>query len=503
MKVRVDFGPWLPDVPALKLGVSGVVRAENVVPQSGGWAGVPGPLRMTQALPAACVGLTGFLRQNSGTPVVMAGTSSNLYWLGANPYSWTEKSVGTGAYAVTAGSYWEFAAWRNLLVAVARGVAPQKWVLTLDPATGGNKWAALGGTPPQFDHVCVSAEFVFGGNVYSGGTRYETRVQWSANANAEDWTVSPGTTQASFIDLEDGGAVKKLVGGEFVTVLQERAIRRLTYIGYPGLFQSDRISDRIGTRASRSVVTVAGAVYFLSDDGFYVLGPEGLMRIGVGKIDRWFWGDVKEQYVSQIQGVADPAKMLIYWFYVSRDNTSLTPVPDKAICYHYGTGDWSSLAIPEPVELAGEWVSPAWTLDQIGAHFPDLDQIGISLDDAFWSGGVTGPVSFASDHKLSAPAGKMLAATVESADIELLPGRKAWVRTVRPLVDGASATAAMGTRSDTRDSIVWGAAAAQSSRGLCAARAVGRFQRVRISTAAGAAFDRLVGAELDATTAGT
>ena len=81
-------------------------------------------------------------------------------------------------------------------------------------------------------------DFVMLGSLTEGSTEYQYRVRWSGFNDSTDWTTDPGGTQADFQDLEaQYGEVMAIVGGEYATIFQQRAITRLTYVGPPAIFQ--------------------------------------------------------------------------------------------------------------------------------------------------------------------------------------------------------------------------------------------------------------------------
>ena len=97
---------------------------------------------------------------------------------------------------------------------------------------------------PVFDFIAVVRDQVWTANIDEGSGRVPFRTRWSAINNSTSWTV--GTDQADFQDIPDAGAITGLVGGEYATILLEKAIARASYVGSPLIYQIDRVETSRG-----------------------------------------------------------------------------------------------------------------------------------------------------------------------------------------------------------------------------------------------------------------
>ena len=95
--------------------------------------------------------------------------------------------------------------------------------------------------------------------------------------------------------------------------------------------------------------------------------------------------------------------------------------------------------------------SEAYTVDTLDNVSNSLDDLNVSFDSRYWLGGVVNFAGFDSDHKLIQFDGATLAATIETVEIEPVPGRRSTVTMVRPIVDGTS-TARVTSRARAADS---------------------------------------------------
>ena len=137
-----------------------------------------------------------------------------------------------------------------------------------------------------------------------------------------------------------------------------------------------------------------------------------------------------------------------------------------------------------------------YTLDNIDG-FGDLDTIAPPFDDPFWTGNAASRLMlFDKDHRLGIGGGPAFAPTLETAEMQPNEGRRAWVTTVRPLIDGGIATVAVGHRERLTDPVTWELPVSINAIGDCPQRATGRYVRFRMAMPAGQGFRHLQGLDL-------
>jgi hypothetical protein len=89
-----------------------------------------------------------------------------------------------------------------------------------------------------------------------------------------------------------------------------------------------------------------------------------------------------------------------------------------------------------------------------------------------------------------------MAPTLETAELQPVPGRRAWVDLVRPLIDGGVATVAVGHRERLTDPVTWEPPVPTNIIGECPQRCTGRYIRLRMAMPAGQGFEHLQGLDL-------
>lgn len=482
--VMVKFGPYFPDQPALDN--PGLVEARNVVPSDGFYRPMRDFSPYSVALAARCIGA--FTAKDTSNNVnIFAGTQSKLYRLSGSGTSWEDVSD-TSSSATTYQSFCQFG---TTVIATGLDNNVKSYVLG-----GSTDFANLAGSPPKAQFCATVRDFVMLAKLDT----LPQRVRWCAFDDATDWTVA-AATQADYQDLVgDGGPITGIVGGEYAVIFQERALFRATYIGPPFVFQFDRVELARGTRAPGSIAATGNMIFYLAEDGYYNWNGMQSVPIGQGKLDRTFLEDLDDTSIERISSGIDPVNRLYCVAYPGQGNTNGTP--NRMLLYHWPTGNWAIVDMMIEILFAGA-SSLGYTLEDLDNISSSLDALPASLDDAQWAGGVVRFAGFNSSHRLGYFTGDQLEATFITGEAELVQGRRTFVRSVRPQIDGeCSIAVVIGTRNRLNDAVVFGPSSPQNDIGICPQRANGRYIRAKTVIAAGGAWEKAVGLDFDATAEG-
>jgi hypothetical protein len=400
---------------------------------------------------------------------------------------------------------------------------------------------------PIAKHLTVIRDFVVGAYIEAG--TYPNRVQWSDVNDPAYWN-SDGASLADFQDIEDGGDITGITGGEFGVVLLENAIIRMSFVGSPNIFQFDVIARGVGCIEGGSVTQYAGVTYFLGADGFYACDGQQVIRIGAEKVNRYFFTNANIGDIDSISASIDPERNVVIW------NYSNVSGGRSLIIYNYQTQKWSeaetdvdylSTLASTGVSLdsmdtaynvtAGSFVTGQYytirevgttdftligavantvgvlfqatgagtgtgvAIDQAAATtgLVSLDALSASLDDRIWKGGkfIFGGVR---DDRIIVFTGIRKTATLTTNDIEL--GYNTLVNLIRPSVDNGSADVQIASRRELNDTITFSTAVSANSEGRVGLRSHGRYHRVSI-TPTGANWTLAIGLDLDFNQAGS
>jgi hypothetical protein len=508
-RVAVQFGEWRPDVALLDNQFASEV--ENVVAGINSYLPFPGllPFSPTPLEGTAC-GLYA-ARTEDGTWKIYAGTTTKLYtWTLAG---WADISRTSGGdYNVAPGEIWSFAQFGQNLIAINQNDDAQ----TIDIDSGTN-FAALGGTPPRARNVYVIGDFVF----LSGLTDNPRSIRWSAINDSTGWTI--GNNLCDEQEFPDGGPVQGVSGGEIGYVVQERCIRTLQFL--PGdtnfIFNFSRVLHDRGCISKYGYTCIGNNLYFVSEDGFYVVSGQQVTPIGHDKVDNWWLANSDKFRYDIIQAITQVNSPHIMWAFHA---STASPCYDKLLIF-----DWSNQKWAKASESAQVWASTGLAsvnldLDTTGTE-PHDDVLDISslalqanafqanafqttataetpakpLDSFAYVGGR--PLVSAIDENgfLCALNGPNLAATLETAEAHLGPGVRFFVSEAYPLVDEAEAgtTVAAATRERLQDPVVWGQPAGLEITGSAALFCSARLYRFRVAIPPASTWTHAQGVQIE------
>ena len=310
-KQRILFGEWKPDqADSTGQPSNDLEMAYNVYPSATGYAPFPDRRPLTIPMPDSqdIIGMT-TARYNEDI-FTITGTRFNIY-KGNNLLSRVSddiKPIGKdGGYKVPK-TGWQFMPFGNSVLAT-NGADKIQTMNIIGAGTFGDIEQA-----PVCRTMTTVRDFVVAGYCNEDSTK----VQWSDLNNELQWD-SADTNQADFQRLPSGGEIKAITGGEFGLILQDKGVRRMSYVGTPLIFQFDLISDNIGCLAGKSAIQHNGISYWLSHEGMIACDGTQVTNIGFGKVNEWLF---KELDLTQMDNktdnssvAIDPIKNLIVWNY--------------------------------------------------------------------------------------------------------------------------------------------------------------------------------------------
>ena len=483
----ITLGEWLPDQPDTQN--AGVTVAKNVIPAAQGYRSMNDFIAYSEAATAKIKGIFA-AKDADGNAKLFAGDEGKLYLhnSGTNALDDISKS-GTPAYDLSSSEFWRFTQFGNDVIAVGGiGEEPQKFTLGTDSV-----FSNLGGTPPKADFIATVRDFVWVANLDSGSGRQPFRCQWSAFNDADSWTS--GTNQSDFQDLPDSGAITGLVGGEYCTILTERAIYRATYAGLPLVWQFDKIDSQRGCAFSGSVCNIGSMVFYLADDGFYSFNGQQSQPIGSEKVNDFFINDFDSNYEERMTAAVDPINEVAMWSYTSTQ--SPTGQPDKILIYNYVLNKWAL------AEIEADLLAPMFTAGYTTESLANIDTLVDNLDQVVDSRQFTGGQYIfggAYDDKIYSFTGSPLAATIETGEAALSAGSHSLVNRLYVYHENGSVTAEIGTRNTQTATPSYSSASSPNDDGFVPTRASGRYHRARLNFSGN--WSKAQGIDIEATKTG-
>lgn len=462
----IQFGEWLPDLPAYMN--PGALIARNVIPQLQSYRGLNSLSAFTNALGNVCLG-SFWARDENQFVVNFCGDQDALYKLDGG-ITWNDVSGPTAPYTAT---NWEFTQFGNRVLATNKNEVIQKFDIGVD-----TNFSDLAGSPPQAQRIATVRDFVFTGDIDQLGPNF---IQWSAYNNTELWQPSL-STQSDFQEIFGrGGKVQRIVPGEYATIFLEQSIFRADYAGPPVIFQIDEVERKKGTPAPNSVVWSGGLVWYYGWDGFYVFDGRRSQEISANRVSNFFAQDASTDALDSMRAVVDRRNRLVIWAY--RTSTS-EPINNKLIIYNWAADKWSFAEVD--TQIIEEYVSPGFLLDELDVPLPggiDVDSIGVDSDE--FEGGDLTVQAFNSSNEAATFSGVPLTATIDTKEVSGPNNSRMFTNSVRPLIEAngtPTISVEVGSRNRLQDNPTFTIPKTLNNiNGEASVRVNSRYQRYRVN----------------------
>jgi hypothetical protein len=484
--MRVLFGRLQTDQPDLLNG--DLEEAENCVPYIQSYGPFPEPVAYSAAAPTTVRGAYS-TKDLSGNVFTVVATLGSLYKESTTALNSISR---TASYTTASDSpNWEFETFGNTLIGT-NGVDPLQ-VYTLGTSTQFLNQSASASAPVA-RHIAVVRDFLFTGHQ----PNLESRVQWSRINNPLRFGISQ-RFQSDYQDLPGTDQIiQKITGGDFAAILTNTSVWRATYVGAPLIFRFDEVARNIGCYASGSAARFQNMTFFLSNSGVYVFDGQQCQPIGHEQVDEAILGEINTNFLYRVTSTIDPVNRLYLMAYPSTGSTDGTC--NRIAIYSWVNQRWAFVS--ETVEVLFNHMTGGYTLEGLDA-LGTLETLAFSLDSGAYQGGLSALSCVNSDHKISRFTGDAKTARFTTGEAELVTDARAFVRALRPLVQGNSATTInvqVGGRSRLVDDVVWTDASAMNATGICPVRSNARYHRLKMEVSGG--FDRVMGSEVNWTKEG-
>jgi hypothetical protein len=460
------FGELAPDRADLD---PGMIDVRNALPGPSGYLPFRTLVAATDALATYPRGAIQARDQNDDV-FQYAGDETKLYQNVDGV--WTDKSI-VGGYSTGSGEIWEFAAWKNKILATNFNDNPQS--ITMGGVAFANLTTAL-----RARHIAAVRDFVVMGNTFDATDGdVPSRVRWCAFNDETDWTVSP-VTLADYQDLKIS-KVERIFGGEYAVIFQPDRVWRMTFVGAPTVWQFDEVLPGIGVISPGAAAQDGEVIYFLSPKGFFALdrGTQAT-PIGIGRVDEFIRTDLDFAYAHRMSTVADPNSKRVYFAYPGTGNVAGRP--NRIAIYDRAQDRWS--IVDDEVELLWAGGGTGISLDApASTGDPDLlddPPTETTFDDPRWVGGAPFVAAFNDDFASGSFSGTVREATLTTKEYTFGDGARTQLNGFRALIQGGTVTAQVGTRNNLADDPVFGDVLVPRAEGRFTSRENARYHRFRL-----------------------
>lgn len=417
-----------------------------------------------------CLGAMAFY-DSTGQPAVFCGDVRRLYKVVSRNI--TDVSL-SGGYAADPDWQWTFAQFGNNIIASARGVTMQRYVIGSSSA-----FANVSGAP--------TSEIVFRIRQHMFACSGRT-VNWSAFNDVTDWTPDTATQAGNTTVGQEAGIIVAGIGGEQGALFQERGIIRIGYQGgdIPWIF--DEIEGGRGACSPASVRAWGRGAFVCAEDGFYFWDGLNAIPIGENKVDKAFSSNLNYPYRGRITSAIDTENKAWMVAWPSGSST----ICDQLLIYSWADKRWThdEIDIQQMVELPRDGVSADDTDAIIAvAGTAEADDITLSADSPAWRESRKAWACIDATRSIKTFTGSNRAATIETGEVMPTVGGQTYVAEIIPVVDaepGAVSAEIYVKQYRLGETAQLADVADMTEVGSCPVRAEGRFLNARVKIAAGA-----------------
>jgi len=486
--MQIPFGEWLPDQP--DHNKQGANVATNVYYALNSYKRFPSLVDYSSNNISADSRGAGSFRDNAGNVYNFVAKNTDIYQLDGGTFT---SRKGSCTIDGTDTDFFTFTQFGNYVIA-SNGKNPPMYYL-MGTSTNFATLSSIGTGAPTFRVSGVIRDFLVTGNQPTN----QNRIQWSGINDITTWTA--GTKQSDSQDLPgSGGEIVHITSGEISYVFRQNQIIRMDYVGGATVFRLSVISPNRGAVYGRTVAQDNRRVFFYADDGFFEVNGDTIQAIGAEKVNRFFDLNLNKAFSDRICAAVDPFNQLAMWLYPSVNNTSnTTGICDRIIIYNYATKKWS-LAEANASTIFSQFVG-AYTVELMDIISQNLENINIALDTDFWNGGQRYLGAVDSDYKAAIFSGTANEGEIETSEVELYPGFRSNVQSIRPIVD-AEATVKVKTRDRLTDTATESSTVTMNSTGVNPVRQSGRYLKVNVKTPSGTPWNHAQGIDLIASKGG-
>jgi hypothetical protein len=463
--MKLPAAEFAPDQPTLTEFIDSILNALPLSQRSYGPVGTLG--EVGNALEDRCQGAWSG-QGTDGTIVNFAYDDNKAYlWNGT---SWNDVTTSGAVYSCAPDGFWTTTQFGNEVL-LQNGIdAMQTW--TIGTSTKFDVRSASSGSVPVATYGAVIKDFFVVANVASA----QNRVQWPDINTTDEWAAG----QASSQDLPTGGPITGLVGGEYGTIFSGTAIRAMTYIGTPDIFQFDVISVERGCDTPGSIAAYQGSIFFHAPDGFWLLqGGSSPVPIGTKKVDNWFNARIDRSNLDRVKSIVDPVSKRYYIAYPTLEDGSGRNV--ELLVYDFSVQRWALVVVSIDILFAAR-TTLSTTLEGLDAIYPDLDTMPLSLDSSEFQGSQEQTLAvFTQNKKMAFFGSSPMTAYIDTVEGEPYGPLQSFLQGLRPMCEGNMPTlsASVGTRQRLNDPIIYGDYVTQNAQGRIPFRRQGRYVKAR------------------------
>lgn len=170
-----------------------------------------------------------------------------------------------------------------------------------------------------------------------GGGGDPRTVQWSDQEDITTWTPA-STNQAGAQILQTSGQIMAAQRGRGQTLIfTDLDLHRMTYVGAPFVYSTEKVSEACGLASRKAVSTVDAGTFWMGHKSFFFYNGSNVQELACDVKD-YVFGDINRAQISKSWSLSLGQQGEIWWFYCSEASNEI----DRYVTYDYKQGYWTT-----------------------------------------------------------------------------------------------------------------------------------------------------------------
>ena len=161
-------------------------------------------------------------------------------------------------------------------------------------------------------------------------------VRWSDQNNPFDWNPSAVNTAGGQMLRVGSRIVCAVATKSEILIFTNSALYSMRFVGPPDVFSFNLISQNVNILGRKVAVNVAGSIFYMGMDGFYVYS--GAVQPVPSPVAKMVFEDLNLDQKEKSFAGSNSSYNEVYWFYPSKHSVEC----DKFVIFNYAENTWSA-----------------------------------------------------------------------------------------------------------------------------------------------------------------
>jgi hypothetical protein len=112
-------------------------------------------------------------------------------------------------------------------------------------------------------------------------------------------------------------------------------MHRMTYVGAPFIYSTERVATACGLASRKAVATTDAGTFWMGQSSFFVYNGSNVQELPC-EVEDYVFGDINRSQISKCWSISIGTHGEVWWFYCSGQSTEI----DRYVSYDYKQGFW-------------------------------------------------------------------------------------------------------------------------------------------------------------------